>query len=174
MKTKTDTLLTVMNVLSWLALIGLIVKAGAILISYGVSIGNPIAAKNLYMGLNLYNLRQYDFWHYTGTVSLMIAILVLEAYIAFLVIKVLSKIKMANPFTIEVSKNLEKISYIILLTWVTAMLYNGHAEWLSKRIAGLQENLISGEFILLAGVVFVFSQIFKKGVEIQSENELTI
>jgi hypothetical protein len=54
------------------------------------------------------------------------------------------------------------------------MLYNGHAEWLSKRIAGLQENLISGEFILLAGVVFVFSQIFKKGVEIQSENELTI
>jgi hypothetical protein len=174
MKTKTDTLLTIMNVLSWITFIGLIVKAGAIVISYGVSIGNPLGAKNLYMGLNLYNVRQYDFWHYTGTVSFMIAILVLEAYIAFLVIKVLSKIKMANPFTIEISKNLEKISYIILLTWVTAMLYNGHAEWLSKRIAGLQENLISGEFILLAGVVFVFSQIFKKGVEIQSENELTI
>jgi hypothetical protein len=117
--------LTIVQRCSWLALIGLIVKAGAILISYGVSIGNPVGAKNLYMGLNLYNLRQYDFWQYTGMVSLMVAILVLEAYIAFLVIKVLSKIKMANPFTNEVSKNLEKISYIILLTWVAVLLDNG-------------------------------------------------
>jgi hypothetical protein len=174
MKTKTDTLLTVMKVLSWLALVGLIVKITAILISYGVSIGNPTGAKNLYMGLNLYNLRQYDFRQYTGMVSLTVAILVVETYIAFLVIKVLSKIKMANPFTIEVSKKLEKISYMILFTWVISLIYNGHAAWLSKRITGLQENLISGEFLLLAGVVFVFSQIFKKGVEIQSEHELTI
>jgi hypothetical protein len=174
MKTKTDTLLAVMNVLSWVTLIGLIVKAGAIIISYGVSIRNPAGAKNLYMGWDLYNLRQFDFWHYTGTVLLMIAILLSEAYIAFLVTRVLAKIKMTNPFTMEVSKILEKIGYFILLTWVAAMLYNGHITWLSKRITGLQENLISGEFLLMAGVVFVFSQIFKKGVEIQTENELTV
>ena len=35
-------------------------------------------------------------------------------------------------------------------------------------------TLISGDFIFLAGIVYVFSQIFKKGVEIQSENELTV
>lgn len=163
-----------MNVLSWVVFLGLLVKAGAILISYGVSVGNPAGAKNLYMGLDLYAIRQFNFWHYTGTVALMSALLVLEAYIAFLVIKVLSRIKLTNPFTMEVSKTLERISYIILLAWATAMLFNAHATWLSKRIQGLQENLVSGEFILLAGVVFVISQIFKKGVEIQSENELTV
>jgi len=40
--------------------------------------------------------------------------------------------------------------------------------------AGMKGELISGEIHLLAGVIFVISQIFKKGVEIQSENELTV
>ncbi|HEU0064405.1 MAG TPA: DUF2975 domain-containing protein, partial [Flavisolibacter sp.] len=154
--------------------IGLMIKAGAILISYGVSIWNPEGAKNLYMGQNLYNLRQYNFFHYTLMVSFMVALLVLEAYIAYLVIRVLSRIKLANPFTFEVSGLIQKISYFIFGTWIMGMLYNAHTIWLLKRIAGFQENMISGEFIFLAGVVFVFSQIFKKGVELQSENELTV
>ena len=75
-----------MNVLAWVTFIGLMIKAGAILISYGVSTVNPQAAKNLYMGQDLYNLLEFSFWHYTSTVSFMAAILLLEAYIAFLVI----------------------------------------------------------------------------------------
>src|SRR2546423_14289109 len=122
-----------MNVLSWVTFIGLMIKAGAILISYGVSIWNPEGAKNLYMGQNLYILRQFNFLHYTWAVSFMIALLVLEAYIAYLVIKVLSKIKLANPFTFEVSKVIEKISYFIFGTWILAMLYNVHTTWLLKR-----------------------------------------
>ena len=174
MSKKTDRLLLVMNILSWIVFIGLMVKAGVILISYGVSIGNPEGAKNLYNGLNLYNLRKFDFWYYTQEVSLLAALPILEAYIAYLMIRVLSTIKMSNPFTMEVSELLERISYFILLTWVAAMLYNRHTAWLAKKIQGLQENPISGEFIFLAGVVFVMSQIFKKGVEIQTENELTV
>ena len=104
----------------------------------------------------------------------MVVILVLEAMVAYVVARVLSKIKMANPFTIEVSKKLEKVSYLLLMTWVAAMFYNGHEQWLSKQIPGLQQNLISTEFLFLAGVIFVFAQIFKKGVEIQTENELTV
>ncbi len=174
MKIRTEQLLAVMNVLAWVTFIGLMIKAGAILISYGVSIANPEAAKNLYRGMDLYKLRQFSFWHYTSMVSFEVALAALEAYIAYLVIKVLSKIKLTNPFTIGISNMLEKLSYFILGTWVTVMLYNAHTKWLLKRIDGLQENLISGEFIFLAGVVFVIAQIFKRGVEIQSENELTI
>jgi hypothetical protein len=104
----------------------------------------------------------------------MIAVIVLEAYIAYLVIKVLSKIKLSNPFTLEVVNILEKISYFMFGTWMVAGLYYVYTKWLSKEITGLPENLVSGEFIFLAGIVFVFSQIFKRGVEIQSENELTV
>src|SRR6187397_3167939 len=101
MKTKTEQILAVMNVLAWVAFIGLMIKAGAILTSYGVSIWNPAASKNLYMKLNLENLRKFNFWHYTGIVSMLIALEILKGYIAFLVIKVLSKIKLSNPFTNE-------------------------------------------------------------------------
>ena len=175
MKTRTQHIPTVMHVLSWMVFIGYMIEAGAMLTSYTASIGNPEGAKNRYMGFSLYSVWQYDFWQYTFAVSFVLTQLGLKAYTAYLVITVLRTIKMANPFTVEVSNLLERISYFILATWVIAMLSNTQINWLSKRLGGaLEGKLISGEFILLAGVVFVISQIFKKGVEIQSENELTV
>jgi hypothetical protein len=175
MRPKTENLLKALNVLSWLALVGLIVKAGAILISYGVSVFvNPDGAKNLYDGLNLSSERDFSFWHYTGTVTLMLALLVLEAYTAFLVAKVLSRIRLSSPFTPEVSEILERISYFMLGIWIIALVFNIHSKWLMKHIGGLRIDLVPSESIFLAGVVFVFAQVFKKGVELQSENELTV
>ena len=174
MKNRTEQILLVMHVLAWIVFFGLIIKAGAIIVSYVVSTSNAEGAKNLYRGMNLFAVRQFSFWQYTTLVSFMVAILFLEANIAYLVTRVLSKIKMTSPFTIEISKLLEKISYTIFGTWLVVMLYNGHTTWLAKRIDGMEEKFISGEFILLAGVVFVISQIFKKGVELQTESELTV
>jgi hypothetical protein len=173
-KTKTEKILAVMNVLAWLAFIGLVIQAGAILISYAASIANPVAAKDLYQKLNLYNLRESRFWLYTLKVIMMIALLVLKAYTAWLVIKVLSRIKLSDPFTMEVARMLEQISYFILVTWLLDVAHNTYTKWLSEGIAGLKDSLVLNEFIFLAGVVFVIAQIFKKGVEIQSENDLTI
>jgi len=174
MKKRTQFVLAILNLVAWLAMVGLSIKAGAIIISYAVSTQNTVAAKNLYMGMNLYSLRQFDFWQYTGLVGFMVAILILEVWVALLVTRVLSKIKVADPFTLDVSKILERISYIILLIWVAAMFYDGYYKWLSKTVTVAHENLVSGDSLLLAGVVFVFAQIFKRGVELQSENELTV
>ena len=173
-KTRTEIILIVMNVLAWITFIGLMVKAGAILTSFVITLTKPEAAKNLYSGLNWYNLRQYDVWYYAGCVTMMAAIAIIQSYTAFLVIKVLSKIKMTNPFTMEIAHKLEAISYLIILSWVAAMIYNGQMEWLAKKVEGLNQNLFSPDFILIAGMLLVFAQIFKKGVEIQSENELTV
>ncbi len=52
---------------------GLVAEAGAILISFVVSYTNPEAAKDLFRGIDLYNLRQFNFWYYTQFVSFMIA-----------------------------------------------------------------------------------------------------
>ena len=174
MKSKTYSIFQVMLVLAWLACCGFIVKAGAIAISYVVSISNPAGAQNLYMGLDFSPIKQYNFWQYTAAVVLMIAIALLEAYTAYLVTRALSKIKLSQPFTPEVSVVLVQISIIMLYTWITAMLYNVHQSWLSNKIVGMHPNYIPGEFILMAGVVFVMAQIFKKGVELQTENELTV
>jgi len=175
MKKRTGTILAILNVIAWIAFFGLLIKAGAIVWNYVTSFFVPEAPKNFYKGLNLYDLKQYSYWHFTLVVSFMIVVAVLKAYNAFLITRVLSKIRVKNPFTIDVSNLMEKISYLILGTWVVAMLFNIHMSWLSKRVEGNWDKyMVSGDFIFLAGVIFVFAQIFKKGVEIQTENELTV
>ena len=175
MKKRTGVILTILHVLAWCAYFGLLVKTGIYVWNYVTSFFNPEAPKNFYNGLNLYDLKQYSYWHFTIVVYFMIIIAALETYTAHLVVKVLSKIKIKNPFTIEVSNLIERISYFILSIWVVAMIFNVHMSWLSKRVAGNWEQYkVAGDFLFLAGVIFVFAQIFKKGVEIQTENELTV
>jgi hypothetical protein len=132
-KTRTEQILTVMHILAWVAFIGFMIESGAILVSFGVSCVNPEGAKNLYEGLNLYDLRHFNFWYYTQHVSFMVLIPLLKSYVCYLLIQIVSKINLENPFTMEVANKLEKIS-----------------------------------------LMFIISQIFKRGVEIQSENELTV
>lgn len=173
-KTKTELILTVMPVLTWVVLIAFIIEAAAIVLSYGISYGNPIAAKNLYDGLNLYNLRQFNFWYYTTSVSFFVALSAMKAWISFLVIKTLSDFNLQNPFTADVAGRMERISYFALGTWVVTLLSNTHTRWLLKKTGELHGNLLSAEFIFVVGLVFIISQVFKRGVEIQSENELTV
>jgi hypothetical protein len=174
MKTKTESILTTMNVLTWIVFIGLLIHTGAIIVSYFISIINPEGAKNLYVGLDLFSLRQADFWKYSITVLLTIIILGLKAYSAYLVIQILSKINLEHPFTMSVALLIEKVSHVIFGIWFVSMLANVNHEWLRQSGLPVSENWISGEFIFLAGVIFIIAQIFKKGIEIQSENELTI
>lgn len=173
-RTKTETILVVMNVLTWITFVGLMIEAGAILVTYAIGLANPEMVPKLYKGMDWVNLRQYDVWYYSGIISLKAAILILEAYTAYMVIKVLSSIKMANPFTMQVAKRLENIAYTLILVWVAILIYNGQLKWLAKDVAGLDGKELSTDLIVYAGLVFVISQIFKKGVEIQTENELTV
>ena len=86
----------------------------------------------------------------------------------------LSKMSLMNPFKMEVAQKLEKISHLLFGTWIVGMLGSAHSAWLMKLTGQLYGNWVSGEFIFMAGLVFIISQVFKRGVEIQSENELTV
>jgi hypothetical protein len=174
MTTKTERILKVLHVLAWIVFIGLFIKAGAILISYLISLENTEAASNLYEGLNLSELRENKVYHYSILLAFMIGILLLQAYITYIVIKILSKINLSNPFHSEVALLIEKVSYLILITWIVTVIANAHIQWLQDHTmtVGISSNSI--DFIFLAGVIFVIAQIFKRGVEIQSEQELTV
>jgi hypothetical protein len=173
-KTKTEQILTVMKILVWVAFIGYLIGAGALLISYLVSIISPEAARNLYQGLNLYRLRELNFLYYTAAVSFMVALLLMKSYVWYLLIKTLSKISLTNPFTMDVAQRLEKISYVLFGTWVVGMLRSAYTALLEKLTGEVFGGWESGEFVFMAGLVFIISQIFRRGVEIQSENELTV
>jgi hypothetical protein len=176
-KTPTAQILTVLKILAWVAFVGFAIEAGAILFSYSMSLLNAEAARDFYNGLDMYSLRQANFWEFTGVVSFKVAIPAMKSYVSLLAIRALSKVSLANPFTMEVSKLLERISYVVLEIWVIAMANNAYLTWGLKSVDELPTKYgqyVPGEFIFLAGLVFVIAQIFKRGVEIQSENELTV
>lgn len=183
---KTGQILKIMHILTWIAVIGLVAQTGAILISFGVSCFNPEAARNLYTGMDLevnrsmngvldmYNLRQFSFRHYTQMVSVLIAVFALKAYSLFLVTKVLSRVNLVSPFNFEVAHLIEKISYVLFSAWLVAVIGNGYIGWLTKRTEFMLDQMPSTEFLFMAGLVFIISKIFRRGVEIQTESELTV
>ena len=164
-----------MQILAWLAFIGYAAEGGAILISFGVSCINPEGAKNLYKGLNLYSLSQFSFLYYALSVSFIVAVSLMKSYIWYLVIKILSKINLINPFKAEVVQTLERISYVLFGTWVISKLTFAYTSWIMKETEQFMGKTYTiDEFLFMAGLVYIISQVFKRGVEIQSENELTV
>jgi hypothetical protein len=170
---KTEKILKIMHILSWIVFIGLCIKTGALLISYLISIGNPEAAKNLYAGIDLSEYYSHSFKQYSFIISYKVVLFATEAYIAFLVIKLLKVLNLEKPFNNKIQELMQSISYSIFNLWILAMIHNTHVQFIGKRYH-FSMDLFSSDFLFLAGVIFIFAQIVKRGIEIQPENDLTI
>ncbi|WP_046756055.1 DUF2975 domain-containing protein [Kordia jejudonensis] len=173
MNSTAKNILKIMRLLAWIAFIGLLIKAGAIIMSYGISTNNPEAAKDLYKGMDLSRYEAYNFVQYTIIVMYYVIMYLMQAYIALFGAKLLSSINIEKPFSAEVVQLLHKISYTILGVGILAILHNVHVGIINAN-AGIEAELIAGEFIFLAGLVYVLAQLFKKGAVMQAENDLTV
>ena len=170
---KTERILKIANFFSWFAFIGLLIKCGAILVTYLMSINNAEVSKNLYEGLNLYEYYNHSFLNYSILVFYKIILFAIEAYIAFLVISLLKKLNIKQPFNIDIHSLMKKISYAIFYLWIVAIVHNTHLQIIGTK-HNFELSLFSSDFVFLSIVIFIFAQIVKRGIEIQTENELTI
>ena len=170
---KTEKLLKIMKFFSWFAFIGLMIKTGAILVTYLLSINNAEVSKDLYEGMNLFEYRNYSFIQYTFIVGYKILLFATEAYIAYLVIQLLRKLDIKQPFNLDVQQFMQQISKGIFYLWIIAIVHNTHMQLIGKKHS-FEMDLFSSDFVFLSVIIFIFAQIVKRGIEIQSENELTI
>jgi hypothetical protein len=92
MNAKNRNVVILMKIVAWVAWIGLAVKSGSVLISYIVSILNPIAAQDLYRGLDLSGYLRAGFAQYSVIVFYHLLMYALQAYIAFWVAMLLGKL----------------------------------------------------------------------------------
>lgn len=179
MNTSAKQMLTILHVVCWVIFIGLMINAGAIAFSSGLSLFIPEGAKHLYEGLDLSALKQFSIWHYTCIVSFLVVLPGLKAYLFYLVIRIFSKIDLDHPFSAPAAALILKISQVALGTGLLGIIADGYGRWLDKNDLASVDTLRqywsgSTEFLLLAGIIFVIAQIFQRGVELQSEHELTI
>ncbi len=170
-ETSTTVVLRIMNVLFWIVFIGLCINTGGLLTSLIVGLVNPGFSKNLYMDLNLSQLLNYDKVHYINVASLIIALSAMKAVIAYFVVKISMTFNIAKPFSKEIYKLIEKISYWAFFAGVLAILATNYC---NKQDVAVPINWGAGEILFFAGIIFIIAQVFKKGIELQTENELTV
>jgi len=177
MKLKTEKILMILKILALLAGIGFSIECGSQILSLAASFLNPEWAKRVYnVDLTIFSIREYSIRQYVYAMSIVIAISALKAIIWFLVYDLLQKFQLKSPFTMKVTEKLEKIAWLLLGIWVImSIIGKSYSHYLMKS-TGIQlpVNHSGDEYFFVAGIVYIISQIFKRGIEIQEENELTV
>lgn len=181
-KITTEQVLKALHVLAWIIFIGLCVNAGGILFNavYVYAI-QEVAVQNFWQGLNFSSLWQQDHgWFYT-IVSQMFIIEVLKALMFYVIIKLFlkNKLNFSKPFTHDLKNSLLLICYICLGISFFANFGKNYATEMTFRGVQMPElhhlNFVGADvWLFLAIILFVVAQLFKRGIEIQEENDLTI
>jgi len=177
MKRKTETILTISKFLALLGGVWYSILWASQLTTLIASFINPDWAKRTYeVDLNLFSIREHSTGFYASAMCLTIAVSVLKAIIWFVVFDLLSKLKLQNPFSMEVERKLERIAYLLLGVWiVSSIFWKTYIHYLSEA-TGMQlpANNTGDEYLFMAGMIYIISQVFKRGIEIQEENQLTV
>ncbi len=166
------------TIVIWAIFIGLCIQAGALLFTFIYSLFNPIVSQDLFEGLNLSALREQNTWYYCGVISAVLYILGMEIYLFYLMIRIFLKINLVHPFSQEISKLISAISFTAFQVGVGIIFATAWFRWMEKREYDLDQiySLMGGgsEYLLMAAILVAISQVFKRGVELQAESELTV
>ena len=181
-KITTAQILKILYVASWIIFIGVCIEAGGFIFNaFFTLVLNPNDARHLWQQVDLSNLYKYDHGYFFVVTLIMSIVAVMRALIFYLIVKILhdKKLNLSQPFNREIGRFIFKVSYLSLGIGLFSYWGVKYTEWLVKQgvqMPDIQHLRLGGAdvWLFMAVTLFVIAQIFKRGIEIQSENELTI
>lgn len=88
------------------------------------------------------------------------------------------KLNFVKPFSIEIAKLIETISFEVLsiaIVGAIAQQYTKKLEYSGYEISTIQRYWNdTAAFLIMAATIYIIAQVFKKGIELQNENDLTV
>lgn len=184
MSKRTDFIFKGLNILSWVIFIGLCVESGSLIVNAINSIFmNPIAASRFLNGVNLYDLYSFNQSHFITFVSLLIIVSVLKSILFYLIVSLFhkKKLNLASPFNEVLGKYIFNLAYVALGIGIFSYWGNNFSNWLkmvsNAAILPSSQNMkFEGAdiWLFMSVTLIIFAMIFKKGIELQSENDLTV
>ncbi|GLU57334.1 DUF2975 domain-containing protein [Dyadobacter frigoris] len=167
-----------LHVVAWVIFVGLCIEAGGLIVNFVFSIYKPEFVQNLYQKLDLSEMYHRSKWAFFGMYSFILVVVLLKAYLFYIVVMLMYKIDLSKPFNSFVSEQITKISYCTFSIGILSYTARQTAKNLQHHgyaIDNLNQFWADSQaFILMAAVIYVIATIFKKGVEIQNENDLTV
>lgn len=165
-------------VIAWIIFVGLSIEACGLLVNFIFSIYRPEFIGNLYQKLDLTEIYNQNRWDFFKIYSLTLVIAFLKAILFYTVIMLMHRLDLSKPFNRFVSGKISKISYYTFSIGILSYIAHETAKNIEQK-GFSTKNLNaffsdSQAFILMAAVIYIIAVIFKKGIELQSENDLTI
>lgn len=178
MSAKTDLVIKFLHVISWIIFIALCYQTGALMFNYAFMQFRVFPPENQYLLLDLSELFTQSEIYFGLLFGLAIGVNGLKAYTFYLITLIFQYLNLHKPFSQEISSLISKISYYILAVGILGAIAQGVSDELAKQGYPVENtweywNDYSA-FLMMSAVIFVIAQIFKKGLEIQAENELTV
>lgn len=182
MEITSKQILKVLHILSWIIFIGMCVRTGAYIFNmiFLLSV-NPFGSSYFWDGADLSGVLAYDKGYFMVITLLMIIVSVFKSLMFYWIIKILhgNKLDMQQPFNKEVCRFIFKLSYVSLAIGLFSGWAAGYSEWFVKKgvlMPSLESMHVdgAGAWWFIAIILFVIGHIFKRGIEIQTENELTV
>lgn len=100
---------------------------------------------------------------------------ILQLLFFLTIIKVLKKLKLNRPFSMEIYLLISRIAQLALLIGGLSFIVNLINELIGGNfLISLNLDNKDFQFFLAAGVIYIIAQVYKRAVEIQTENDLTI
>lgn len=178
MSIKNNFVFIVLGVVSWIIFVGLCIEAGGLIVNYIFSLYKPEFVQNLYQKLDLSDMYHRSKWAYFSMYSFIMIISMLKVYLFYVVITLIGKLDLSKPFNRFVSEQITQIGYCTLSIGLFSYIARQSAKNLQHRgyeIDQLDQFWVDSEaFILMAAIVYVIAAIFKKGIELQNEHDLTV
>jgi hypothetical protein len=171
----------ILLVICWIIFVGLCIDAGALITNAVIAMVKPGAVKFLWQQVDLTSLFQYDIGHFIVQVSIIAIATVLKAILFYLIIKNLheKKLNLAQPFNQHARQLVVILAWVALgISWFSASGI-GYSEWLTKQGVDMPDTQLmrlggADVWLFMCVILFVIAHIFKKGIEIQTENDLTV
>ena len=175
---QNDFIFKALTIIAWVIFVALCIEACALLVNFIYSLFNPVVLKHLYQKLDLSEMYNRSTAAYYSIYTFILVIAFLKAGLFYDVIKLVSKLDLNRPFSSFVSKQISSISYTTFAIGLISIVARQTANNLSHK--GFDVNRLndfwvdSQAYILMAGVIYAIATIFKRGIEIQNENDSTI
>ncbi len=177
-KSSTGWILIILHVIAWIIFVGLSIEAGGLIVNFIFSVFKPEFVGNLYQKLDLSQMYQQNQWAFFGTYGFVLTLAILKSLLFYTVVQLHYNFDLSKPFSPYLAHKIARIAYYTFSIGiighigrevVNSLFAHGYA------IDKLDQFWVDSEaFILMAAVVYVIAQIFKRGIEIQSENDLTV
>ncbi len=165
-------------IVAWVIFVGLCIEAGGLIVNFFFSFYNPEFVQNLYQKLDLTKMYKDSRLAFFGVYSFILIISILKACLFYTVVKLMHKMELSKPFNTFVAGQISQISYYTLSIGFLSHIARQSVKNLMHH-GFVPDNLNqfwadSQAFILMGAVIYIIATIFKKGVDIQNENDLTV